>query len=465
MVGKEFLLQNQSKLLDLFNSLSVGVYITDGEGNTLLVNDESCRTGGLSREEVMGKNMRELEESGFVKESITLKTLANRKAQSMLQDLGDGGVVYTNSHPVFCDGKIDMVVTTERDVTEMENLRRLLKEKEQATEKFAEEIQYLIKSNMVLTGDLVAVDVESQKLVEKTLRIARMDTTVLILGDSGTGKEVVANLIYKNSARAGKPFIKVSCAAIPDNLIESEFFGYEKGAFTGADSSGKRGFFELANTGTIFLDEIGEIPLHLQSKLLRVMQEREVIRVGGTKPIPLDIRIIAATKVNLLKAVENGTFREDLYYRLNVVPIEIKPLRTRRQDVGALAEHFVDQANRRYGLDKLLTLGAIEILEKYDWPGNVRELQNVIERSMISFDGKEITKFQIERILYPKGYGGENFKNETEAPLPLQERLDQYEKMIIEEALRKCKNASKAAEMLGMDKATLCRRMAKYQLR
>ena len=195
------------------------------------------------------------------------------------------------------------------------------------------------------------------------------------------------------------------------------------------------------------------------------MQEREVIRVGGTKPIPLDIRIIAATKVNLLKAVENGTFREDLYYRLNVVPIEIKPLRTRRQDVGALAEHFVDQANRRYGLDKLLTLGAIEILEKYDWPGNVRELQNVIERSMISFDGKEITKFQIERILYPKGYGGENFKNETEAPLPLQERLDQYEKMIIEEALRKCKNASKAAEMLGMDKATLCRRMAKYQLR
>lgn len=161
MVDKEFLVQNQSKLLDLFNSLSVGVYITDGEGNTLLVNDESCRTGGLSREEVTGKNMRELEESGFVKESITLKTLANRKAQSMLQDLGDGGVVYTSSHPVFRDEKIDLVITTERDVTEMENLRRLLKEKEQATEKFAEEIQYLIKSNMTLTGDLVAVDVES----------------------------------------------------------------------------------------------------------------------------------------------------------------------------------------------------------------------------------------------------------------------------------------------------------------
>ena len=465
MVDKEFLLQNQSKLLDLFNSLSVGVYITDGEGNTLLVNDESCRTGGLSREEVTGKNMRELEESGFVKESITLKTLANRKAQSMLQDLGDGGVVYTSSHPVFRDEKIDLVITTERDVTEMENLRRLLKEKEQATEKFAEEIQYLIKSNMTLTGDLVAVDVESQKLVETAMRIARMDTTVLILGDSGTGKEVVANLIYKNSARAGKPFIKVSCAAIPDNLIESEFFGYEKGAFTGADSAGKRGFFELANTGTIFLDEIGEIPLHLQSKFLRVMQEREVIRVGGTKPIPLDIRVIAATKVDLFKAVENGTFREDLYYRLNVVPIEIKPLRTRRQDVGALAEHFVDQANRRYGLNKLLTLGAIEILEKYDWPGNVRELQNVIERSIISFDGEEITKFQIDRILYPKGFDGDNFKNETEASLPLQQRLEEYEKMIIKETLEKSRNASRAAEILGMDKATLCRRMTKYQLR
>ncbi len=465
MIDKRFLLQHLDRILELLNSLSVGVYITDGEGNTLLVNDESCRTGGLSREEVLGKNMRELERSGFVKESITLRTLASGRDQSMLQDLGDGGTVYTTSHPIFRDGRIDLVITTERDVTEMEQLRRLLQEKEQATEKFAEEIQYLIKSNMTLTGDLVVRDVESQKLMESALRVAKLDATVLLLGESGTGKEVVANLIYKNSAREGKPFIKVSCAAIPENLLESEFFGYEKGAFTGADAAGKRGFFELANAGTIFLDEIGELPLRLQSKFLRVMQEREVIRVGGTKPIPLDIRVIAATKANLMEAVSQGTFREDLYYRLNVVPIEIKPLRKRRQDVGALAEHFVAAAGRRYGLSKRLAPEAIEALEKYDWPGNVRELQNVVERSLISFDGSEITKFQIERILYPKEGSREDFKNETEAYQPLRQQMEEYEKMLIQEALRKTKRANKAAELLGMDKATLCRRMAKYGLR
>jgi transcriptional regulator with PAS, ATPase and Fis domain len=248
-------------------------------------------------------------------------------------------------------------------------------------------------------------------------------------------------------------------------LIESEFFGYVKGAFTGADSAGKRGFFELANKGTIFLDEIGEIPLHLQSKFLRVMQEREVIRVGGTAPIPLDIRIIAATKTDLLDAVEKGTFREDLYYRLNVVPIETKPLRTRKQDIGALAEHFVDQGNKRYGLKKYLTLGAIESLERYNWPGNIRELQNVMERILISFDGYEITKFQIERILYPKSLGGDCFKNETEMSLPLAQRLEEYEKNIISDALEKSKSASKAAKMLGLDKATLSRRITKYGLR
>lgn len=465
MVDKTFVHNYYQEILELMNTLKVGVFITDGEGNTLLVNDESCRTGGLTREEVVGKNMKELEASGFVKESITLKTLSSQKNETMLQDLGDGGVVYTASHPVFRDGKIALVITTERDITEMEHLRRLLKEKEQVTERYEEEIEYLINSNMALAGDLVAVDVESRKLVEAAIRVAKLDTTVLITGETGTGKEVVANLIYKNSARVGKPFIKVSCAAIPENLIEAEFFGYVKGAFTGADSGGKRGFFELANRGTIFLDEIGEIPLHLQSKFLRIMQEREVIRVGGTSPIPLDIRIIAATKVNLLAAVERGAFREDLYYRLNVVPLEIKPLRTRKNDIGALAEHFVKVSNKRFGFKKRLTLDAIESLEKYLWPGNVRELQNVIERSVISFDGDEITKFQIERLLYPKENSEILFNNETETGKSLQDKLDDYERSIIEDALGRYKNASHVARALNMDKATLSRRLTKYGLK
>jgi len=464
MVDKYFFRKNEKEIFELLNSLKVGVYITDGDGNTLFVNDESCRTGGLTREEVIGKNMQELQDSGFVKESISLKTLKSGKGEIILQDLGDGGVVYATSHPIFSEGKISLVVTTERDITEMEMLRRLLKEKEQATENYEQQIEYLVNSNMAQMGDWVAVDTKSRKLIEAALRVAKLDTTVLITGESGTGKEVLANLIYKNSSRLGKPFIKVSCAAVPENLIESEFFGYVKGAFTGADSRGKRGYFELANSGTIFLDEIGEIPLHLQSKFLRVIQEREVARVGGTTTIPLDIRVIAATKVNLLEAVEKGTFREDLYYRLNVLPIEILPLRERRQDIGALSEYFVTDSNKKLHVNKHLTIQAIDTLEKHDWPGNVRELQNIIERSMISFDGDEITKFQMELLLYPKGPTAYNFNNETIEDSNIEEMMNSYEKSILSNMLEKHKNASQVAKALGMNKSTLSRRMAKYGL-
>lgn len=464
-MDKSFLVENINEVLELLNSLKIGVYITDGEGTTLLVNDESCKTGGLTRSEVMGINMRTLEESGFIKESITLKTLASHKEEHMIQDLGDGGKVYATSHPIFHDGKIDLVVTTERDITEMETLKDLLKEKEQTTKKYEEEIEYLKNRSIALKGNVIATDMKSRLLLKSALRVAKLDTTVLLTGESGTGKEVFANLIYKNSDRVGKPFIKVSCAAIPENLIETEFFGYVKGAFTGADSNGKRGFFELANSGTLFLDEIGDIPIHLQSKLLRVLQEREVIRVGGSTPIPLDIRLIAATKVNLLNAVERGTFREDLYYRLNVVPLEIPPLRERKQDIRTLAENFVYANNRHYKLIKRLTIEAIEALEKYDWPGNVRELQNVIERSIISFDGDEITKFQIERLLYPKAAGAFIPEAEPRSGITIDEMIAEYERNILEGSLEKHKNASQAANALGMNKSTMSRRMSKYGLK
>lgn len=461
---KLFISSLYSEMLELLNAVKVGIYIADGNGNTVLVNDESCRTGGLTREEVVGRNMKELEELGFVKESITLKTLESKKEEQMIQDLGDGGKIFVTSQPIFVDNEIQYVICTERDITEMETLKDVLKEKEMTTEKYADEIEYLKNRSISMLGNVVANNLQSRLAIERALRVANMDTTVLLTGESGTGKEVFSNLIYKNSKRVGKPFIKVSCAAIPENLLESEMFGYEKGAFTGADTNGHRGFFELANTGTIFLDEIGEIPIHLQSKLLRVLQEREVVRIGGHSPIPLDIRLIAATKVNLVEAVENGNFREDLYYRLNVMQIEIPPLRKRKQDIGALAESFVTALNGRYKLNKILSHGAIEALEKYDWPGNVRELQNVIERSVISFDGKEINKFQIERLLYPKG---------LKSYIPVTEILDgdkfvdlveNYEKSILEEMLSKYKTASNAARALGMSKSTISRKLKKYNL-
>ena len=324
---KKFVEKNYKELLDILNCLKVGVYITDGNGKTLLLNDESCKTGGLERSETVGKNMRELERMGFIEESVSLKTIESGKEEMIIQNLGDGDKVYVTGTPLKSDKGIDVVVCTERDITETLTLKELLEEKNKDNAKIKDEIEYLRKQNIVMWGNMIAEDFETKLLAEKATRVAKLDATVLLTGDSGTGKEVFANFIYQNSGRAGKPFIKVNCAAIPENLMESELFGYEKGAFSGADKNGKVGLFEMANHGTLFLDEVGEIPIHLQPKLLRAIQEREIMHVGGTKTIPVDIRFIAATNRDLKEAVRNGTFRGDLYYRLNVMPIELMPLK------------------------------------------------------------------------------------------------------------------------------------------
>ena len=385
---KKFVEKNYKELLDILNCLKVGVYITDGNGKTLLLNDESCKTGGLERSETVGKNMRELERMGFIEESVSLKTIESGKEEMIIQNLGDGDKVYVTGTPLKSDKGIDVVVCTERDITETLTLKELLEEKNKDNAKIKDEIEYLRKQNIVMWGNMIAEDFETKLLAEKATRVAKLDATVLLTGDSGTGKEVFANFIYQNSGRAGKPFIKVNCAAIPENLMESELFGYEKGAFSGADKNGKAGLFEMANHGTLFLDEVGEIPIHLQSKLLRAIQEREIMHVGGTKTIPVDIRFIAATNRDLKEAVRNGTFRGDLYYRLNVMPIELMPLKGRKKDIKALVDYFTEKFNVTYKLSKVVSPEAMEVLKDFDWPGNIRELENVIERLMISSDNQ-----------------------------------------------------------------------------
>ncbi len=445
------------------NCLKVGVYIADGKGNTLCLNDESCKTGGLTREEVLGKNMRDLEDMGFVADSITLRTLESGQEEEMIQNLGDGGKIYVTGTPLYNGDKIDLVISTERDITETLTLRELLKERDNDHIKIKEEIEYLKRQNITMWGNIIAEDEETRQLAEKAMRIAGLDATVLLTGESGTGKEVFANFIYQNSKRVGKPFIKVNCAAIPENLMESELFGYEGGAFTGADKKGKMGLFEMANTGTLFLDEIGELPIHLQSKLLRVLQEREIMRVGGAETIPLDIRLIAATNMDLKKAIEEGVFRGDLYYRLNIMPLELLPLRGRKRDIRALALYFVEQFNKEYRLNKGITEEAIFALQNFDWPGNIRELENIMERIMISFDGDRITRFQVERAIgMPMETSVVRSSNiEDKSMIQL---LEEYEKYILETMMGKHKRASDVARALKMNKSTLSRRLKKYDL-
>lgn len=445
------------------NCLKVGVYIADGKGNTLCLNDESCKTGGLTREEVLGKNMRDLEDMGFVADSITLRTLESGQEEEMIQNLGDGGKIYVTGTPLYNGDKIDLVISTERDITETLTLRELLKERDNDHIKIKEEIEYLKRQNITMWGNIIAEDEETRQLAEKAMRIAGLDATVLLTGESGTGKEVFANFIYQNSKRVGKPFIKVNCAAIPENLMESELFGYEGGAFTGADKKGKMGLFEMANTGTLFLDEIGELPIHLQSKLLRVLQEREIMRVGGAETIPLDIRLIAATNMDLKKAIEEGVFRGDLYYRLNIMPLELLPLRGRKRDIRALALYFVEQFNKEYRLNKGITEEAIFALQNFDWPGNIRELENIMERIMISFDGDRITRFQVERAIgmpmETSVVRSSNIEDKSMTQL-----LEEYEKYILETMMGKHKRASDVARALKMNKSTLSRRLKKYDL-
>lgn len=450
------------ELLEIANCINVGIYITDGDGVTILVNDESCRTGGLTREEVMGKNMEALEKEGFVKESITLKTLRSGKPENIIQDLGDGGKVFVSSQPLRIEGDIAFVITTERDITETQLLKEVLREREEITEKYLEEIEYLKSRYLEMVDEVVAVDIKSQNTLQQAVRVAKHDTTVLLTGESGTGKEVYANLIYKNSQRVGKPFIKVNCAAIPENLLEAEMFGYERGAFTGADHMGKIGYFELADGGTLFLDEIGELPIHLQSKLLRVLQEKEIFRVGGIEPIPLDIRLITATNTDLFQATKSGKFREDLFYRLNVMPIEILPLRKRKGDINALAVYFTEKYSKVYKIKKCISEDALEALNEYDWPGNVRELQNILERCVLSYDGPEINRFQVELSLYPKENGDVIF-DETKGKT-LHQMVEEYEKRILVKALEECTLPSNVAKKLGVDKSTISRKMKKYQL-
>lgn len=325
-----------------------------------------------------------------------------------------------------------------------------------------EQIEYLTEELKNRTGRVIIGESPKMKRVlEMVEKVANSNATVLITGESGTGKELIANAIHYNSNRKDKPYVKVNCGAIPESLIESELFGHEKGAFTGAISR-KLGRFERANGGTIFLDEVGELSPATQVKLLRVLQERQIERVGGTEVIDVDIRVIAATNRDLKKMVEEGAFREDLYYRLNVMPIELPPLRERKEDIPKLIRYFLKKYCDEMGKpDMDVSDNAMEALVSYSWKGNIRELENVMERLVILSQGNVINKGDLPKeLIYDN-------KQAAEFQLPEQGiKLDEVEKSLIRQALEKCNNnQTKAAELLGITRHTLIYRMEKYRIK
>ena len=357
----EFLQKNYDVMMKIINCMRVGVWITDGDGNVVMVNDESINTGGLTRRELIGRNMTELIDIGYVlNESSVLNAIESGKEESIIQEEGEGCVSLAVSVPLFYEGKIDLVICVERDITDIVMLENLLDKQKDIAKKFQNELMDALGKNRGKSDVMIVNNSNMIYLKERVKSIGALDATVMITGESGTGKEVVANLIHMSSKRADMPFIKINCAAIPETLLESEFFGYEKGAFTGADQKGKIGLFELADGGTLFLDEIGDLPMALQSKLLRVIQDREIRRIGGEVMIPVDVRLLVATNKNLKEEVEKGNFRSDLYYRLFVIPIEVPPLRNRKEDIAQLTHHFLEEFKEQYSICLLYTSDAAD---------------------------------------------------------------------------------------------------------
>lgn len=443
---------------------SDGILISDNLGNVIYLNKAYEETTGLTKDMMLNKNLKDLLEQGLFNKSVSLHVLEHNESISIIHKYVSGKIALTTGNPVYDENKnIIGVICNTRNTTELNNLKTELYKTKELTKKYSEEIKILRK--IALSHENY---IYNSKVMEETiklaLKVASYDATVLISGESGTGKEVLAKIIHNESPRKEGPFIKVNCAAIPKDLFESELFGYMEGSFTGASKEGKPGMFELANGGTILLDEIGELPLDVQSKLLRVLQEREVLRIGANKPIPLDVRVLSATNRDLEKDVEEGEFREDLFFRLNVIPINIPPLRDRSEDVPQLIQFFLEKLNKKYKKIISIKEETINVLKSYSWPGNVRELENLVEYLFIMSTTDEIDVEQLPPKIITEQIENNFHNNLIKGESKLTYMVDLYERTLIESTLKNYTSIRQASKALGIHYSTLSRKVKKYGL-
>lgn len=444
----------QHKILEaVINNAYEWIVVVDEHGKIIYMNKNYCEFLGKKQEEVIGKHVTEVIEN-------TRMHIVVRTGKEEIADLHyiKGNYMIANRIPIVDDGKVIGAVGTVifRDTNEWKrmntHIRHLLSQLQTYWQEWKEN-----NGAKYTLNDIISCSKQIAALKEKVKRIADSDISVLIRGESGTGKELFAHSIHQLSSRSEKPFVKINCGAIPEHLLESELFGYEEGAFTGAKKGGKKGKFQLADGGTIFLDEIGDLPLHMQVKLLRVLQEKEIEPVGSVRTVSVDVRVIAATNRPLEKMIEEKRFREDLYYRINVVPFVIPPLRERPEDIDLLADHFMQKMAARSG--KRVTKMSKEVrqlLRQHVWPGNIRELENVIEAAVHFANEDTIT---IDAL-------PEYFKTTT-YPLEgktLKEMLEEAEKAIIQQSLQHHRDKLKTAKALGISKSAMYEKIKKYEL-
>ncbi|HHW08061.1 MAG TPA: sigma 54-interacting transcriptional regulator [Clostridia bacterium] len=457
--GSAYTFQN-SDVKSIVENLPTPLFVTDKDGNILLSNSFTAFTLGLTLDELLSSNVQDLVNKGLYNNSYALQAAREKRPVTGTIKTRMGITTISTSTPILDEnGEVTLIVTTSKpeEVT-------LSSESQETADadmksKLQRELEYL-RQQKLSHEEIVAESFAMKQIVKECLNIAKTDSAVLLMGESGTGKDVLANFIYKNSHRAGGPFITINCSAIPEPLFEAELFGYEKGAFTGADANGKMGLLEIANEGTLFLDEISEMPLYLQAKLLRVLEHHEIRRVGGTATRRVNFRLISATNRNLEEMVKEGTFRKDLFYRINVIPITIPPLRERPEDLIALTGKFIEEFNKKYRRNYRLNRTVIQYLLKHNWPGNVRELRNYIEREVVTNGaaGQTFLQPQQHRCAQP-----EAFDYPAHQRLPLKEFMKLMEEKYIKDTLAECNGRiGETAKTLGIYRTVLYRKLKSY---
>jgi PAS domain S-box-containing protein len=439
--------------LEIYRNSFDGIFVTDGAGKTLLVNEGCERNYGVPAADFIGKHVSEFQASGLIQPVIATRVIETRQRVTAIQETRIGKTIMATGIPLLDEqGKVRKVIINSRDTTELIQLQEDLARAQEKLHRFELEVTQLRMGSLTIAG-VVLRSPCMQEIAAVAMKVAKVSTTVLITGESGVGKEVLARIIHAESPRSEGPFVKVNCGAIPRDLLESELFGYEAGAFTGAQRQGKVGIVEVANHGTLFLDEIGELPLDLQVKLLQVLQDKTLVRLGGTRSIAVNVRVIAATNRDLQEMVEARQFRRDLFYRLNVVPLHVPPLRERQEDILPLVQHFLDELNGQYGLAKRFSEQALAALLDYEWPGNVRELHNMIERMVVTAPDPLIrADYLPAQLRVPRS-------EDPDAGLDMKARVERFERKLVQEAVERFGSTRAAAKNLKISQSTVVRRL------
>jgi len=435
------------------------IYVCDGQGVTLYCNKTFEENYGIKREDMLGKTAMYLVEEGYSNHTPIPEVIATKKKASSLQQTVTGKQLLITATPHFDNkGDIAYIIENCRDITELEVLKDALSEKNLELARMKYELQ---KRQAIKSHNSIYKSSEMSLINNMITKVSPTDVTILIQGESGSGKSFIAQTIHKESRRKDGPFIQINCSSIPDNLFESELFGYVSGAFTGATSGGKTGLIELANGGTLFLDEIGEIPLQLQGKLLQMIQDKKFTPVGGVKEKNVDIRIITATNQPLEKRIQDGTFREDLFYRLNVVSLTMPSLRQRKEDIIPMAHFFLEKYTKEYKTAHYFSSQVLSYLEHYQWPGNIRELENLIQHLVVMASHEEISLLDLpsKMIIH-----SEETPSQIDA-VNFDSLMDQYERSLLEESLRIYKSSYKIAKHLNISQTKASRLIRKHNLK